>query len=82
MEKLTQCDKILRHLTDYGSITSLTAVNEYGILRLAARISDLKRRGHEIDSRIVIGKNRYQEATHYTEYTLRSKEVRACRIEL
>lgn len=81
MEKMTQCDKILRHLTDYGSITSLTAVNEYGILRLAARISDLKRRGHAIDSRIVLGKNRYQEATHYTEYTLKTEEVQVCQIE-
>lgn len=82
MEKMTQCDKIMRHLIDYGSITSLTAVNEYGILRLAARISDLKKRGHAIESRTIFGKNRYQEATHYTEYTLKSEEVRACRIEL
>lgn len=41
--KLSQCDIILRHLQDYGEITSLQAVNEYGILRLASRINDLKR---------------------------------------
>lgn len=42
MPKTTQCDRVLRHLSDYGSITSLEAISEYGILRLASRISDLK----------------------------------------
>lgn len=54
---MTQCERILRHMTDYGSITSLEAVNEYGILRLAARISDLRRQGHPIESETVSGKN-------------------------
>ena len=35
---ITQCDRIMRHLKDYGSITSLEAVNEYGIMRLASRM--------------------------------------------
>lgn len=39
---ITQCERILRHLKDYGSITSLEAVNEYGIMRLASRINDLR----------------------------------------
>ena len=34
--RTTQCDRILRHLKDYGSITSLEAISEYGILRLAS----------------------------------------------
>ena len=42
--KLTQCDKVLRHLRDHGYITSLEAINEYGILRLSARIADLSAR--------------------------------------
>lgn len=33
--KLTQCEKIIRHLREYGSISSLEAITEYGILRLA-----------------------------------------------
>lgn len=39
--KVTQCDRILRHLRDYGSITGAEAVSEYGIYRLASRITDL-----------------------------------------
>ena len=68
--KITQCDRILRHLRDYGSITSLEAITEYGILRLAARIKDLKRRGHTIVSENGTGKNRYGEITHYSIYRL------------
>ena len=48
MAKLTQCDRILRHLEDYGSIDPMIAIKEYGCMRLASRISDLKGRGIEI----------------------------------
>jgi hypothetical protein len=68
--KITQCDRILRHLRDYGSITSLEAITEYGILRLASRINDLKRKGHTIISDTVVGENRYQEKVHYSVYRL------------
>ena len=68
MEKVTQCERILRHMQDFGSISSLEAITEYGILRLASRINDLKRRGYRIVSRIVTGKNRYNATTHYSVY--------------
>lgn len=68
--KITQCDRILRHLRDHGSITSFEAISEYGILRLASRINDLKRKGHNIISEIKHGKNRYEEPVHYSVYKL------------
>ena len=74
--KITQCDKVLRHLRDHGSITAVEAFSEYGILRLAARISDLKERGHNITSEIKHGKNRYEEPVHYSVYRLtEEKEI-------
>ena len=66
----TQCDRILRHLKDYGSITSMEAMQEYGIMRLASRINDLRRSGVAIQSETVTGKNRYGEATHYAVYKI------------
>ena len=75
MAKLTQCERIIRHLTDFGSITSLEAVNEYGIMRLASRINDLKGQGYPILSERVTGKNRYNETTSYSVYRLANKEV-------
>lgn len=68
---MTQCEKVLRHLEDFGSIDSRTAMNEYGIMRLASRISDLKQLGHPICSEIKTGMNRYGEKTHYSVYHMK-----------
>lgn len=68
--KMTQCDRIIRHLKDHGSISSLEAINEYGILRLASRINDLRRRGYKIQGETRKGNNRYGEPTRYKVYKL------------
>lgn len=68
--KENQCDRILRHMREYGSITSIEAITEYGILRLASRISDLKKRGHVISSSTGTAMNRYGETTHFSVYKL------------
>ena len=67
---MTQSEKVLRHLRDYGSITPMEALNDYGIMRLGARIYDLKREGHVITREIVEGRNRYDEKTHYALYRM------------
>lgn len=74
---VTQCDRILRHLKDYGSITPIEAMNEYGIMRLAARINDLRAQGIAIASEVKTGKNRYGEDTHFSVYRLK-KEGETC----
>lgn len=68
--KITQCDRVLQHLQDHGSISTLEGITEYGILRLASRINDLKRRGIAISSETKTGKNRYGEKVHYSVYRL------------
>lgn len=65
---MTQAERIIRHLNDYGSITSLEAMKEYGIMRLASRISDLKDDGYEIVSERETAKNRYGEKVSYARY--------------
>lgn len=55
---MTQAARILRHLRDYGSITSLEAVNEYEIMRLASRVCELRRKGYNIQSISENGRNR------------------------
>lgn len=72
---MTQCERILRHLEDYGSITSAEAITEYSIYRLASRISDLKKQGVPIKKETVSGKNRYGERTSYARYSLGSVET-------
>ena len=67
---MTQCERILRHMKEFGSITSLEAMQWYGCYRLASRISDLRKDGVAIRKRTVKGKNKYGETIHFAEYRL------------
>ncbi len=67
---MTQNQKILRHLRDCGSISSLEALQEYGVLRLASRISDLRKSGIPIHREMVTGVNRYGERTSFARYSI------------
>lgn len=49
----TQNAKILAHLQNGGRITSLSALDNFGCLRLSARIKDLRDRGHDIQSQFI-----------------------------
>ena len=68
---MTQSEKVLRHLKDYGSITPAEAYKEFGCMRLGARIHDLKRQGYDIGMELETAVNRYGEKTRYARYTLR-----------
>ena len=67
---MTQCERVLHHLREVGSITDAEAVAEYGIHRLAARIYDLRRAGMKITKEMVKGKNRFGETTRFARYRL------------
>lgn len=71
---MTQCERIMRHLQEVGSITSAEAMQEYGIYRLASRISDLKKLGVPIQREFVKGKNRFGEETIFARYSLRDEK--------
>jgi len=70
MKTLTQKDRILRHLKDKETITSLEAMTEYGIMRLTSRICELKNEGYRIRSEFVSSKNRYDEPVSFSKYSL------------
>lgn len=65
---MTQCERVIQYMRDFGSITQRDAMNDLGIMRLASRISDLKDRGYNIKSKMETGKNRYGENTSYSRY--------------
>ena len=67
---MKQTERILRHLQDVGEITPMDAIRDYGIMRLGARIWDLKHLGYPIRTEIKTGKNRYGEDTHWAVYRL------------
>ena len=70
MEKQKHCDLILQHMKTYGSINPKEAEREYGCMRLAARIKDLRNRGVDIETEIVKGENRNGGNTRYAVYRL------------
>ena len=74
-EMLTQCERIMRHMRDYGSITSREAMEEYGIMRLASRITDLRAQGVNIVKETERGRNRYGEKISYARYKLKEEQA-------
>lgn len=70
MEKVTQCDKILAYIREHGSITPLDALREFGCMRLASRMSDLKVRGYNVKSKMETSKNKKGEPVSYARYTI------------
>ena len=69
--KLTQCMKIVKYMNDFGSITPVQAMQDLGVMRLAARISDLEAEGWNIEHERESGKNRYGEKVSYARYRLK-----------
>lgn len=68
---MNQEQRILDYMKEFGSITPLDAMKEFGIMRLASRISDLKKRGYKITREYEKGVNRYGEHTKYARYILK-----------
>ena len=56
MNKTTQCQKILAYIDKHGGITPLEALTEIGCMRLAARIADLEKVGHEFTHTMITRK--------------------------
>lgn len=64
----TQAQRVLDYIAEHGSITQFEALSELGVMRLASRISELKKRGHKITSQIVKVENRYGETCRVKRY--------------
>lgn len=68
--KPTQNQRILDYIDEFGSITQLSALQDLGIMRLASRVSDMKKQGINIKSKTEAVKNRYGETCHIKRYFL------------
>ena len=67
---MTQCERVLEYMKDFGSITPLDAMQDIGCMRLAARIADLREMGYAIGRRMKTSKNRYGNPISFAEYYL------------
>lgn len=60
----SQLDQILAALENGDSLTALDALEDYG----CSRITDLKRKGYPVASRMVTRRNRYGRLCRVAEY--------------
>lgn len=73
--KVTQRDRVLQYIKDFGSINSWQAYADLGVTQLATRIWELKDRGYSFEKKRINTKNRYGGNSHYDEYRLREEKT-------
>jgi hypothetical protein len=66
----TQAQRVLDYIEQFGSITQHQASLDLGVARLASRISELKKRGHNIKGEWVKVKNRFGEDVSVKQYSM------------
>lgn len=66
---MTQCEKVVDYMKRHGSITAREAYWNLGIMRLASRISDLKRQGYLIKSEDIKVTNRDGSESWVSKYS-------------
>lgn len=62
--------RVMEYMKEHGGITPREADRELGVMRLAARISELKSSGVGITRRMVKAKNRFGDPVTFAEYRL------------
>ena len=66
---MSQTERLLKALKT-GPVNPLSAWIDLGIYRLAARVSDLRAAGHNVERRMVQVQNKYGEPCVVAEYRL------------
>jgi biotin operon repressor len=70
---MTQVERVLKYLEDGKKLTCLNAFEELGITQVAARIFELKEKGHDIKTNRRKVTNRYNEICSVAEYYMENK---------
>ena len=68
--KISQKQRIINYIREFGSITSYEAYSDLGITQLGARIDQLKKEGYEFKIEWESNTNRFGERTDYKRYYL------------
>ena len=69
---MTQCEQVLKHMKEHGSISSIEAFFDYGITRLSARIWELRNNGYEIETDMMKVKSEKGVVKHYARYQIKT----------
>ena len=68
--KISQKQRIINYIREFGSITSYEAYADLGITQLGARIDQLKKEGYEFRTEWETSTHRFGERTDYKRYYL------------
>lgn len=68
--KITQRDRVINYIREFGSISSWEAYKDLGVTQLATRIKELKEQGYEFRTEWESSTNRFGEKTDYKRYYL------------
>lgn len=68
--KISQKQRIVNYIREFGSISSWEAYSDLGITQLGARIDQLKKEGYEFKTKWESSTNRYGEKVDYKRYYL------------
>ena len=71
---MTQGERIVKYMKDYGTITPMEAFADLGITKLATRVSELRRDGVKISKTPVERTNRYGDHVRYMQYSLEEEK--------
>lgn len=71
---MTQCEKIIDYMERFGSITPLDAFVDLGVMRLSARIYDIRNSGTPVRGEIESRTNRFGDRVHYMRYSLKGEK--------
>jgi hypothetical protein len=70
MPKVSQKQRILKYMADFGSITTYDAFKDIGCTKLTTRISELRKEGYLIIGTAETSTNRYGEKVTYNRYRM------------
>jgi len=74
--KASQNADLIEYLIKHPKgITSWEAAEKLGIMRLSARVADLRERGHEIKTVMITGYNHRGHVVNYANYILEKENV-------
>ena len=72
---MTKTQAVLDWLQTHASISSMEAIQSFGATRLSAIIFNLRKRGYNIETVMVDGRDRFGNQTRFARYYLRDSSV-------
>ena len=74
-KKKFKTQDVVKHLRTQGSITSVEAFELYGVTRLSSIIFNLRKKGYDIKTEDMIGKDRNGNTSQYAKYILEEDKM-------